>query len=112
MPAPFTTEILSSSANRTLTRAAISLWYTCSVPYRYGHRTGWNNHYLNIDRVIGLPGETVSVKNGLVSINSAVPENQEKLTLQPRKIPDMQWTLGTDELFHLYVRDKYSGGIT
>jgi len=69
-----------------------------SMPYLYNNNLRWNNN-IGIDRVIALPGETVSAKNGIVSVNSLELENQTELTLQPCKIPDMQWKLGGNEYF-------------
>lgn len=73
--------------------------YTCSVPYLYGNSTRWNTNYITLGKIIGIPGETVSVKNDIISVDSIELENQAELTLMPRKIPDMKWTLSTDEYF-------------
>ena len=73
--------------------------YTCSVPYLYNNRTRWNTNYITIGKILGVPGETVTVKNAIISVNSIELENQAELTLRPQKIPDMEWTLGTDEYF-------------
>lgn len=70
-----------------------------SMPYLYGNNFRWNDDYIGIDKVIGLPGETVSVKNGRVSVNSVELDNQAELTLRTCKIPDMQWNLGGNEYF-------------
>ncbi len=51
-----------------------------------------------IKRVIGLPGETVSVRDGLVFING-VQLNEPYLNAQPRY--QGEWSLQTDEYFLL-----------
>ena len=70
-----------------------------SMPYLYDNNMRWNNNYIGIDKVIGLPGENVSVKNGIVSINSVKLDNQSGLTLRMYKIPDMEWKLKENEYF-------------
>ncbi|MEP7358987.1 MAG: signal peptidase I, partial [Anaerolineales bacterium] len=51
-----------------------------------------------IKRVIGLPGETVSVSQGLVSING-VPLKEPYISAPPTY--ENSWTLGSDEYFVL-----------
>lgn len=70
-----------------------------SMPYLYGNRLIWNNNYIGVDKIIGLPGETVNVKAGIISIDSVKLDNKSKRTLLPCKIPDMQWKLGKNEYF-------------
>jgi TM2 domain-containing membrane protein YozV/signal peptidase I len=73
--------------------------YTCSMPYLYGNSPRWDNDYPGIDRIIALPGETVSIKDGIVFVDSRELENQQDLTVLKCKIPDMQWKLGENEYF-------------
>lgn len=72
--------------------------YQCSMPYLYDNSVRLGN-YEGIDKIVGLPGETVSVKDGVISINLMPLENQDKLTLLKCKIPDMNIKLGKEEFF-------------
>jgi signal peptidase I len=87
------------------------LVYNCPVPYIYDNNIGWNHTYTAINKVIGLPGEKIKVKDGVVFINSIELENQSKLTMIEYNIPDMQWTLNQDEYFiinaNLRIRRSY-----
>jgi len=74
------------------------IMYTYTAPAFYNNSVRWNN-IAGIDKVVGLPGETASVRNGIILINSVALENQEELTVMTVKIPNMEWTLGKNEYF-------------
>jgi signal peptidase I len=54
-------------------------------------------HVLYVKRVIGLPGERVSVREGLVQINGATLTEPYVLNRRPWDVPEV--TLGADEYF-------------
>ncbi len=55
-----------------------------------------------IKRVIGLPGETVTIKDALVYINDQpLDEVYTKEACIPSRCPDKEWQLGPDEYFFM-----------
>lgn len=50
-----------------------------------------------IKRVIGLPGDTVAITNGVVTVNGQ-PLDEPYISAPPRS-PDNTWTLGPDQFF-------------
>ncbi|MDD5936471.1 MAG: signal peptidase I [Clostridiales bacterium] len=82
------------------------LAYKFGKPKRYDvivfKQSGKEHSYYNIKRVIGLPGETVLIKDGVVYINDEVLE--EPMITEPIQIPGLaedKITLEEDEYFVL-----------
>ena len=77
--------------------------YTFFKPKRYDvvvFRSGENNDKLYIKRVIGLPGETVQIVNGLVMVGGEPLENETGQTAIPGLAKDPV-LLGENEYFLL-----------
>ncbi|MFA7232224.1 MAG: S26 family signal peptidase [Victivallaceae bacterium] len=68
-------------------------------PYLYGGRLALHEHMRGLDKIIGLPGEQITVKNGIVMVNGKILDGQKELMLFVGKIPDMQWMLSENEYF-------------
>ena len=55
------------------------------------------NHTLFVKRVIGVPGDTVTISGGQVFVNGLFVEDPEKMASKPRD--NNTWVLGEDEYF-------------
>ncbi|BCN31319.1 signal peptidase I [Anaeromicropila herbilytica] len=82
------------------------LAYKITKPKRYDvivfDQSGKEHSYYNIKRVIGLPGETVQIKNGLVYIDGKKLKEEVKVkSIKDGGIADDKITLDEDEFFVL-----------
>lgn len=75
------------------------VFFNAWSPYTYDGKLHWNHDYRGLDRIIGLPGELITVKDGIVMVDGNELPDQTKLTLNRCKIPDMEWQLSNNEYF-------------
>lgn len=59
-----------------------------------------NNEYSCVKRIIGLPGETVEIKNGIVYVNG-IQLNEPYLTNEVNAMHDGKWLVEEDTVFAL-----------
>ena len=59
-----------------------------------------NNEYSCVKRIIGLPGETVEIRHGIVFVNG-IQLNEPYVTTEVNSFHDGHWEVGKDQVFVL-----------